>query len=81
MSSRTADKREPDPTAAEALRYEVAVNEERLVEVRVPFAPGERVVVFIVRQAGDSCDDLLAAASSTLSFWDNPYDDEDWNAR
>jgi hypothetical protein len=23
--------------------------------------------------------DLLVAAQSTLEFWDNPMDDEDWN--
>jgi hypothetical protein len=23
--------------------------------------------------------DLLAAAASTVGFWDNPQDDEDWN--
>jgi|LakMenEpi03Aug12_release.lakeMendotaPanAssembly.Ray.scaffolds.fasta_scaffold790807_2 predicted nucleotidyltransferase len=26
-------------------------------------------------------DDLTAAASSSLDFWDNPFDDEDWNGR
>jgi predicted nucleotidyltransferase len=26
-------------------------------------------------------DDLTAAASSSLDFWDNPLDDEDWNGR
>jgi len=24
-------------------------------------------------------DDLLSAAQSSLDFWNNPYDDEDWN--
>ena len=24
-------------------------------------------------------DDLVSAAQSSLGFWDNPYDDEDWN--
>lgn len=24
-------------------------------------------------------DDLVAAAGTSLSFWDNPMDDEDWN--
>jgi hypothetical protein len=24
-------------------------------------------------------DDLIAAAQSSLDFWDNPFDDEDWN--
>ena len=24
-------------------------------------------------------DDLIAAAQSSLDFWDDPFDDEDWN--
>ena len=24
-------------------------------------------------------DDLIQAAQSSLDFWDNPFDDEDWN--
>ncbi len=30
-------------------------------------------------EVSESTDDLIAAASTTLGFWDNPYDDEDWN--
>jgi len=26
-----------------------------------------------------ACADLLLAAESSLDFWDNPLDDEDWN--
>jgi hypothetical protein len=28
----------------------------------------------------ESADDLVAAAASSIGFWDNPEDDEDWNA-
>ena len=28
----------------------------------------------------DTFQDLLAAAQSSLEFWDNPVDDEDWNS-
>lgn len=24
-------------------------------------------------------DDLIAAAQTSLVFWDNPFDDQDWN--
>lgn len=27
----------------------------------------------------NDCHDLTAAASSSLDFWDNPLDDEDWS--
>jgi hypothetical protein len=27
----------------------------------------------------DTFQDLLAAAQTSLEFWDNPLDDEDWN--
>ena len=27
----------------------------------------------------DEFDDLVAAAESSIDFWDNRYDDEDWN--
>jgi hypothetical protein len=62
-----------------ALKYNVEVMEEGRVELRVPFSPGERVTIFVVREGADMFDDLLEAAQSSLDFWDNPLDDEDWN--
>lgn len=62
-----------------ALKYEVEVQEQGRVELHVPFAPGERVIVFIVAESGDIFSDLLAADESSFAFWDNPLDDEDWN--
>jgi hypothetical protein len=64
------------PTAA--LRYEFDVPEGGRVELRVPFSRGTRVVVFVVEEAAESFGDLTAAAQSSLSFWDNALDDEDW---
>jgi hypothetical protein len=64
-----------------ALRYDVEITEEGRLELHVPFSPGERVIVFVVRErAAERFDDLLAASQSSLDFWDNPYDDEDWNS-
>ncbi|MFN8483312.1 MAG: hypothetical protein U0768_09755 [Anaerolineae bacterium] len=65
--------------AQAALKYEVQVTEDGHVEIEVPFPPGSRVTVFVVEETADDFSDLLAASGSSLDFWDNPYDDEDWN--
>ena len=62
-----------------ALKYDLEVIEEGRVELRGPFSPGERIVIFVVKEDGGGFDDLLEAAQSSLDFWDNPFDDEDWN--
>lgn len=64
-----------------AIKYEVEVLEQGRVELQVPFAPGARIVVFVIREepAAETFQALVAAAESSLAFWDNPYDDEDWN--
>lgn len=62
-----------------ALKYEVEVLEEGRVELHGPFSPGERVIIFVVKETTPSFADLLEAAQSSLDFWDNPFDDEDWN--
>jgi len=66
-------------TPQAALKYEAEVKEGGRVEVRVPFAPGVRVIVFVIEEPAETFDDLVAAAQSSLDFWDNRYDDEDWN--
>jgi hypothetical protein len=62
-----------------ALKYEVEVHEPGRVELDVPFAPGSRLLVFVIQDLTDAFSDLLSAAQSSLEFWDNPLDDEDWN--
>lgn len=62
-----------------ALKYDAEVGDEGRVEVQVPFLPGSHVSVFIVEEPADREDELLAAAQSSLDFWDNALDDEDWN--
>ncbi|MEX0700597.1 MAG: hypothetical protein WD069_00735 [Planctomycetales bacterium] len=66
-------------SAQQALKYEVEVLDQGRVEVQVPLAPGARAVVFDIPEPKESFRDLLCASESGLSFWDNPYDDEDWN--
>ena len=62
-----------------ALKYEVEVMEPGRIALDVPFAAGSRVVVFVIGESVETFDDLTAAAQSSLDFWDNPFDDEDWN--
>ena len=62
-----------------ALRYEVEVLAGGRVELQVPFTVGERVMVIVVPESSESFNDLTAASQSSLNFWDNAFDDEDWN--
>jgi len=66
-------------TAQAALKYDVEVQEHGLVELHVPFSSGARIVVFVIPEPHDLFDDVTAASASSLEFWDNPLDDEDWN--
>ena len=65
--------------ALTALKYDLEVKDEGRVELRVPFRPGSHVTVFVVEEPADSLADLLSAAQSSLDFWDNALDDEDWS--
>jgi hypothetical protein len=71
----SANSSNPQP----ALKFEAEVHEQGRLELTVPYAPGARVVVFVVPEHPDAMDDLVAAAQTSLDFWDNPYDDEDWD--
>jgi len=62
-----------------AMKYETDVKEHGRVELRVPLPVGSHVTVFGVPEQAEPADDLLSAAQSSLDFWDNPLDDEDWN--
>ena len=62
-----------------ALKYDVEVTKEGRVKLHVPFSLGERLIIFVLKEGADSFDDLLEATQSSLDFWDNPFDDEDWN--
>ncbi len=70
-----------------ALKYDLEVSPEGRLELRVPFPPGVHVTVFVIvedpvpfgKEPSDGFDDLVIASQSSLDFWDNPFDDEDWN--
>lgn len=65
--------------AQTALKYEVEVQEPGRIEIDLPIAAGERVLVIVIPEGEEKLSDLLAASSRSLAFWDNPLDDEDWN--
>lgn len=62
-----------------AMKYEAEVGIAGKLELQVPLAAGDRVVVFVIPESAESFQDLATAAQSSLDFWDNPLDDEDWN--
>ena len=61
------------------LRFETEVCQEGHIELTVPYEPGARVVVFVTQEPSEATDDLVSAARTSLDFWDNPFDDQDWN--
>ena len=64
--------------AQTALKYEVEVRKDGQIELTVPFPAGAHVTVFVL-EAGESFSEMLLASQSSLDFWNNPLDDEDWN--
>jgi hypothetical protein len=75
VSMATADTN-PRPV----LSYDVEVGHDGRVEFSGPFQPGQRLTVIVIAEPQREFADLTAAAASSLGFWDNPLDDEDWNA-
>ena len=61
------------------LKYDTEVKPGVRVELDVPLPPGSRVTVLVIECDNGAFSDLLAASQSSLDFWDNPFDDEDWN--
>ena len=63
-----------------AYKSEATVGANGRVEVTLPLPAGTAVEVIVFVPPPDTCSDLVAAAGSVTGFWDNPLDDEDWNA-
>ncbi len=61
-----------------AMHYDVTADAHGRVELTGPFRPGQRLTIFVLPEA-EEFTDLTAAATTSLEFWDNPLDDEDWN--
>ena len=67
------------PVPQTALKYEAEVTPDGRIVLPVPLPAGSSVTVFVVQQPEDDFSDLVSASQSSLDFWDNPVDDEDWN--
>lgn len=65
-------------TLQPALQYEIEVQESGRVELPGPFAPGTRLIIFVIQTepTAETFADLTAAATSSAAFWDNPLDDD-----
>jgi len=61
-----------------ALEYDAEVLQDGRLELTVPLPPGARVAVFVIEKS-DEFKDLALASQSSLDFWNNSWDDEDWN--
>ena len=57
-----------------------AIGPDGRLHLDVPLPPGTPVEVIVFVPAADDFSDLVTAAGSAAGFWDNPEDDEDWNA-
>ncbi len=80
MISTSKNSRKENLLLSQTLKYDIEVTQNGKVELPVPFQVGTHLTVFVVtEQPNDNFDDLLAASQSSLDFWDNPFDDEDWN--
>ena len=60
-------------------RFEADVDDGGTVTLKIPLPPGTRVEIVVLAPEIDEFSDLMQAASSSMEFWDNPWDDEDWN--
>ena len=63
----------------QALKFIATITPQAKVEIDVPLPPGTPVEVLILSPTDDTFIDLVGAAASSLNFWDNALDDEDWN--
>jgi len=39
----------------------------------------QRLTVIVVPETDETFPDLIQASQSSLDFWNNPLDDDDWN--
>jgi hypothetical protein len=63
-----------------AFKTAATIDPDGRLQLELPIPPGTRVEVIVFVPAPDDFSDLVSAAGSVLGFWDNPQDDEDWNA-
>ena len=62
------------------LSYSVEAGAGGRVEFTGPFQQGQRLTVVVIAEPQAEFADLASASGSSLAFWDNSLDDDDWNA-
>ena len=62
------------------IKLDAVVGAGGRVEVTIPLPPGTPIEIIVREPEADDFRDLTEAAQSSLGFWDNLMDDEDWNA-
>lgn len=60
-------------------RSEGVIGNDGKLEINVPLSAGTPVEIMILAPDPREFSDLIAASGSSIDFWDNPLDDEDWN--
>jgi hypothetical protein len=60
------------------LQYEVEVGEQGQIQLQVPFSAGQKIILLVI-DPQDNLKELVTASTSSLAFWDNAIDDEEWN--
>ncbi len=63
-----------------AFKTAARVGPDGRLHLDLPLPPGTPVEVIVFVPDPDDFSDLVLAAGSVIGFWDNPQDDEDWNA-
>ena len=74
----TADDGKIYDTQHYNLDEKMEVSDGSRLELKNPLSKGARVAPFVVRESPDDFSDLTKASESTLEFWDNPIDCEEW---
>jgi hypothetical protein len=67
------------PSPIIPLQYEFEVGEQGQVNLQVPFSTGQKITVLVITPQPETTTHLVAAATSSLAFWDNAIDDAEWN--
>ncbi len=62
----------------ETLQFDACVSSDHRIELQVALPAGQRVRVLVVPY-DEELHDLMRESESSLEFWDNSVDDEDWN--
>jgi hypothetical protein len=58
------------------LKYKVEVHAQGHIELQVPFAAGQKIVVLVLPDDRDDFRDLMSASMSSFAFWDDAIENK-----